>query len=1202
MRHLRLCVFALLLCVLTSRLPAQQLSQLFGVVTDPSGAAIVGATMKLESQARGVQVREATTGGDGRYSFPQILPDRYRITAKAQGFNDVIVNDVAVQVNTPARFDIQFEKVGTVAEVVTVTAQPGAVNTVDASLGNVIGSHPILQLPSFARNVTGLLALQPGVTEFGNVNGGKSDQANVTLDGIDVNDQMDRTAFTSVLRVTLHSVEEFRTTTTNANADQGRSSGAQVSLVTKSGTNDMHGGLYWYHRNTITAANGFFNNQSRVTRPKLLINIPGAWVGGPIKKNKIFYFLNWEQRNDRSEANAERTVPSAELRQGIVQYRTRLGQLTRLGPAEVRALDPLRIGSNAAVVQLFNTYPLPNDTSLGDGLNFQGYRFTAPLRLRYNTYTSRLDYQLNSNHNLFFRGQLQNDRSTGFPEFPGDQPSSVFLRNAKGLALGYNTILTQNLVSTFRYGITRLSREGTGIQTASAVSFRGLSDRYGLTAGTSRQMPLHMFSEDMSWNKGAHSIQFGAVMRFVSNQSRNYGRSFHYASTNVSWLRGTGSDFTPLDVSITDRTAVGDAMMALLGIVSQGQANYNYTIDGTALPVGAPISRDFRNEEYEMHVQDTWHVSKSLTFTYGLRWSLMPPIHEANGVQVSTNIPLGEWFNTRGNLADQGKSQEGAGRIVFIRRDDPNGRPIYPFHKKNFAPRIGIAYAPSAQSGWRKFLFGGPGRSSIRAGWGMFYDIIGQPLARTFDLTGFGLATTLVNPSGRLTASTAPRFTGVFNVPAELIRPAPKGGFPLQFPDDLESGFAITNSIDDALKIPYTMNMNFSIGREFGNGWFVQGSYVGRMSRRSLMNRDLAMPTNVTDPVSGQTYFEAASQMAQLVNRRVGIANVTPIPFFENMFSTLRTSTRTASQNVYADASFFPNDFISTLLDIDVLCDPGCGRLGPNMMMNPQFSALSAWSSIAGGNYHAMQWTLRKRFANGLALDFNYTYSKSQDLASAEENSGDFAGFLVNSWNPSQSRGVSDYDQRHVWNMWWLYELPFGRGKRLAGNSNRLVDSLIGGWQFSGIWRQSTELPASVGNNRYWTTNWNVTTFGTPLGPITPSTKTKNAAVSDGGPNVWVDPAKTLAEWQFTLPGQSGSRNTVRVDGLSNFDFGLAKRFSMPYREGHSVQFRWETFNVFNQVRFTGADLSRVSTATWGKYTDQLNTPRQMQFALRYEF
>src|SRR5262249_4358924 len=254
----------------------------------------------------------------------------------------------------------------------------------------------------------------------------------------------------------------------------------------------------------------------------------------------------------------------------------------------------------------------------------------------------------------------------------------------KGLAIGYNAILRPNLISTFRYGITRYSRETTGNQTASAVSFRDLDDRFGLSTGLSRRMPLHQLSEDLSWLKGPHTVQFGAVTRFISNRSRSFTRSFHFASTNVTWLRGEGSDLYPRGVSSADTGPFGDAMMALLGIVSEGDANYNFAKDLSPLPVGAPVMRNFPNEEYELYVHDSWRVRKTVVITYGLRWSLMPPVHEADGLQVSTNIPLGDWFNTRGRLADRGLSQEGAGRIAFLSIDDPSARPIYPFYKRNF--------------------------------------------------------------------------------------------------------------------------------------------------------------------------------------------------------------------------------------------------------------------------------------------------------------------------------------------------------------------------------------------------------------------------------------------------------------------------------------------------------------------------------------
>ncbi len=218
--------------------------------------------------------RSAVSDPVGRYSLLQVEPGTYTLTAQAAGFADVVVSRVPLLVNSPATLPIVFEKVGAITQTVSVVAETTQINTTDASIGNAVGGKVITQLPFEGRNVVGLLALQPGVVFLGEptpgtqgdwrsgaVNGGKSDQANVTLDGVDVNDQQNHTPFTSVLRVTLDSVEEFRTVTTNGGAEMGRSSGAQVSLVTKSGTNTLHGSLYEFNRNTATEANSFLNNQ-----------------------------------------------------------------------------------------------------------------------------------------------------------------------------------------------------------------------------------------------------------------------------------------------------------------------------------------------------------------------------------------------------------------------------------------------------------------------------------------------------------------------------------------------------------------------------------------------------------------------------------------------------------------------------------------------------------------------------------------------------------------------------------------------------------------------------------------------------------------------------------------------------------------------------------------------------------------------------
>jgi hypothetical protein len=1232
------------LCLFTvSGLHAQGLTSLSGTVVDPTGAVVPGATVTLknvETQA----ARDTVSDQSGRYAFSQIQPGRYQILAKASGFADVIVNDVRLLVNSPATVNITFERVGTVAETISISAESIQVNTTDASIGNAIGTVPILQLPFFARNVAGLLAFQPGVTNVNNstattdyvganpstfgegviddrngaVNGGKSDQSNITLDGVDVNDQQTRRAFKSVLRATLDSVQEFRTITSNAGADFGRTSGAQVALVTKSGTNEFHGSLYEYHRNTKTAANSFFNNLSGVPRGALLIDVFGGSIGGPVVKNKVFFFANYEGRRDRSATNILRTVPSDLMRQGFIQYRRTDGSIAVLSPDDIRTrIDPAGIGVNPRSIELFNTYPRANDFTTGDGLNIVGYRFTASQKTKFDTYITRWDFNLHPKHQLFARGNLQNDRASGVPQFPGDPPRSVGLDNSKGLALGLTSLLGPSMVSTFRYGFTRQGVESTGIQTQSATTFRNLTERYALTRGLTRIIPVHHITQDFALNKGAHDIRFGGTLRWVENRSINFGNSFNSAIANLSWLRGTGAD---LQVGVPDldprfRVAYGDAMMAVLGIITQGNGNYNYDIQGNVLPTGAPVRRRFRNEEYEMYVQDTWRITRALTMTAGLRYSLMPPVYEADGVQISADRSLGDWFTLRGILAEQGRPQKEAGLISFVLANSPQGRPLYEYHKKNFAPRLSLAYSPQGSSGLSRFLFGGPGRTSIRAGWGMFYDLFGQGLIRAVDARSFGLQTSLTNPAGQITSLTAPRFTGFFDVPSQLVRPAPALSFPALYPASGAGSFAITNSIDDTIRPPYNMNLSFSIGREFSGGLYIQAAYVGRLSRRSLISRDLAMPTNLRDPSSGQTWFQAASQLALLSRARVPIGEVPRIPFFENFFSNLANGSTTATQAVYQVFRFYPNDETSALADLDQFADPDCGRLGCNTMFSSQFSALAALSSVANGHYHSMQWTVRKRFGQSLTFDFNYTYGKSIDLSSDSENAQGpngpstvgYAGLLINSWEPRQRRAVSDYDMTHIVNTFAVWELPFGRGKRFGAGAGPGLNALIGGWQIAPTLNIGSGLPTSVGNGRNWPTNWNITGWATPISRVATSTgSTKNAPAVAGtpGPNLFADPNVALRSFANTLPGQTGNRNGLRGDGPFAINLGVAKRFLMPYKESHSLQFRAEAFNLTNTVRFNVSSLTLDlgNTGAFGKYSGVLGPPRQMQFVLRYEF
>ncbi|MCX6606788.1 MAG: carboxypeptidase-like regulatory domain-containing protein [Acidobacteria bacterium] len=1169
------------------------------MVTDPTGAVVPNAALELSSSETGLK-REGKTDAAGLYSFSQVPPGAYNLSVKAGGFASKAVNGLRLLVGSPATVNVRLE-VGQMTETISVSAESIQINTADASLGNNFGTKPILQLPFEARNVAGLLSLQPGVTfaganapnsyRGGNVNGGKNDQANVTLDGVDVNDQQNRDPFTSVLRVTLDSVQEFRVVTTNANAELGRSSGAQISLVTKSGTNDLHGSGYWFVRNKFSNANSFFNNQNGVPLAKLNRNIYGASLGGALIKNRLFLFGNYEGRKDRREDSVLRTVPTASLREGSVKYIRPDGSIATLSPADMRTrIDPLQIGPSTAALNVLRAYPLPNDSAAGDAINTSGFRFNAPVKLDWTTYVAKLDYAVDGagKHNLFVRGNLQDDKDTSTPQFPGQAPNNTNLSNTKGMAIGLTSVLTANVVNNFRWGLTRVGLENSGVSLLPFTTFRTITALNGTNRPFIRTTPVHTIANDFSWNKGKHDIRVGGVMRVIRNNRTNYANSFSTAFTNASWLTGSGNQLeAPLgtDIRSTARVAYRDAAMAVLGVVSQGTANYNYNKDGSALPAGAPVLRQFNAEEYEFYAQDTWKMTRSLTLTYGLRYSLMPPIYEANGIQTVAKESLSTFFDTRTALASVGAPQFLVNPVTYVLKEQPGGRDLYPFHKKNFAPRFALAWSPEGRSGLSKFLFGGEGKTSVRAGWGMYYDVMGSGLITNYDASALGLATSLSNPSARLTLSTAPRFTGLNSIPASVLPAAPAAG--------------------DRLLPPYTMNMNFSVGREFKGGVFLQGSYVGRLSRRSLINEDISMPTNLKDPASGQTYFEAATALARLANANTPVASVGRMPFWENIFPGAANATLTATQRAYQSVANNAPDYSYALYEMDVECRPSCSKFGPYAFYNRQFSYLQTLRSVGSGSYHAMQWTARKRYSSGDQLEFNYTWSKSIDLASRPESTTGFNGVIINAFDRRQFRAPSDYDTRHQWNANFVYGLPMGKGKKLLDKGG-LMNAVVGGWQLSGLYRQSTGLPTGVGNGRFWPTNWNLTGNATAIStPVVGTTRNAPAPPGGtGGVNLFPDPAKAIAAYDYTMPGQAGGRNQIRGDGNFNLDLSLGKSFNMPWSENHKLQVRWEVFNVTNSTRFdpffTSADLG--SLGSFGKYTDTLTLPRVMQFGLRYDF
>lgn len=626
-----------------------------GTVTDPRGSAVAGATVTVTNNATGA-TRSVATTSEGFYQVPQLAPGTYAVRVEAAGFKAVVRNDVQALVNTPLTLNLTFTDVGAVTETVTVTGGDSTLNTSDATIGASFNSTKVVELPLSARNVPDLLSLQTGVTPAtgsttdndrgGHVNGARSDQSNVTLDGVDVNEQQLGTAFFSVLRLTPDSLQEFRVTTTNANADQGRSSGAQVSLVTKSGTNQFHGSLYEYHRNTITSANDWFNNKDGVARPALLRNNFGGSIGGPIKKDRLFFFFNYEGFREAKGQSVIQEVPLPPLGQGIVRYYTDDGSsdpgCPSGTPAGVRCLtreqtgefytaangfDP---GTNpaalAALADAARRYPA-NSSAVGDGLNSAGFRFNAGAPVRQNTYILKLDAILSNRQTLFARFNYQNDVATGVRWLP-DTPAPEQWVHPKGVAVGHSWTINNSLVNNFRYGLTRDAFTLGGDSDQNQILFRFIFEPFEFTRALSRTTPVHNFTNDLSWVKGSHSMQFGANIRLIRNNRLSFGSTFDNAITNPSYYEQSGAvvlfgetsgEAIFPNVSARSEVDLRDALTAVIGRYSQYGFNLNYDRDGSLLPAGSGIKRAFATEEYDFYGQDSWRARPNLTVTYGMR-------------------------------------------------------------------------------------------------------------------------------------------------------------------------------------------------------------------------------------------------------------------------------------------------------------------------------------------------------------------------------------------------------------------------------------------------------------------------------------------------------------------------------------------------------------------------------------------------------
>lgn len=1097
-----------------------------GTVQDASGAVIPGAKVKLLQLATN-QSRSQTTNEAGNYTFPSVPPGVYKLTVSVSGFQTAVVPSIQVQVAKSFNVDVTLQ-VGPVAQTVEVPAERGAeLQTLDATVGNVLASELLLRLPSLQRNAVEFLTLQPatipesGLGEFrsGAVAGARGDQSTLTLDGVDITDNFfgggapegRPGGLTTIVPVPVESVEEFRVGVSNPNASFGRSAGGQVALVGRRGSNDIHGAVWEFHQNDNLNANSWSNNRAGITKAEQKDNRYGARLGGPILRNKTFFFGMFEGRSFQQAFDRARVVPTASLRRGVLRFRDAAGNIvnwdlatSRLcGPANSLPCDPRSLGLSPSVQSLWSLLPAGNDPTLGDGLNTIGFRtsVSAPLRSRYGVL--RLDHNLTKEGQWRLQGSgtYVRDLATAASQLDIRGSQAVFTgqgpQRGQNVTLGLTGTPSPNLIQSFRFGWTR-NRVGylpmAPSQAASLLKIPGTDTSAGFVAisAASVNQPIdietiparilyyddqvHQFADDLTWVKGNHTLQFGADLRLFhflhtrSDKGIGASTSLQADLAKGGFINIPGTSRPPVCaapgqsncINAADVSQWDQLFAATTGMMDNVRVLLTRDGDLNPLPLGSPMELDTTLRFYEFYFQDMWRLKPSLTLALGLRYGWTTPPHEKLLRQTFlTNVDTGEFITFQEFMAAKRQAALKGGifnpKLGFtpIRTSGRDG--IYNIDRGLWAPRVSAAWSPSLEHGLLGRLVG-KRKTVLRGGFSITYD---RPnlFGALYSSVGVGFSQTLTLNAPRCNASGAggsgcnPAGTdplGAFRVGVDGTIPLPKvPAISSPIVPDLGFSDLLSLTADLDSKVGRSYGINFTIQRELPANLLLELGYLGRAGRRLPTNTNLnSAPIFQLDPASGQTFAQAFDAVANQLRAGVPAANVTPQPFFQNQMPG------GTARIVAANSSDFISGSVSTLFrTINV------ARLGAGLAPFTNLQVLELWvrASLGWSNYHAGFVTLRKRLSQGLTFDLNYTFSKSLDQQGVIQRS---PSLLDNSFLPGFEYGPSLFDRTHVLNASFLYDLPAGRGHRLR--TGNWADHVLGGWQVGGIFRAASGVPVWV--------------------------------------------------------------------------------------------------------------------------------------------
>jgi hypothetical protein len=1238
----RFALVALVMCLFALPAFAQTTTgSLNGTVSGPDGA-IPGATITIvDNQTK----REITvqSSGDGTFNVPQLEFGTYTVRVQAQGFKTFEATELKIDVGRTYTLNPVLE-VGGVQETVTVVAGADTLNASNAELSNTVSPVQIQELPLDGRSPLSLIPLQAGAAQTPGgltfINGQRTSFSNVTRDGINVQDNFIRANATdfSPERSSSDDTGEFTIVTQNAGAELGYGS-AQVQLVTPRGQDEFNGALYIYNRNSRFAANDFTNNATGQPRPFLNRNQFGGKIGGPFptpvfgeggnawEKGKGFFFFNYERQYLRQSFPFTGTVLNSTARNGIFSFTDSTGavrQVNLFSLPTVGGAGPA--GINPFIQNLIiNPSPLPNGAT---GLNTGLFTIAQTFNTDYDYYTSRVDYDASDKHTIngvyTYKKEVLQRPDASTIRFSAVTPVVQPGIN-KFLALAWRWTPTGSFSNEVRGGFSfpEAIFDNTSEPLPAFIVSALVDEPFEQFLDQGRTQRNYNIQDNASYSFGNHSFRFGGVGQFFNINPFNFAGAvpiFNLAvSANTPQL--TAQSFAGVlppgaTISAAQVTTANNLLALLGGIIGSGQQTFQPASQTGGFGIG-PSIEDFSYENYGFYFADQWRVSPTLTLNLGLRYELTTPLRLGNGLLLEPIIgdrdPVEAVLDPNGGYQFIGGNAGGNNR--FHRTD-----------KDNFAPVISFAWSPQFQNKFLGSVFSTDGRTVVRGGLRVSY-VQDQVLTslRNAGRGNAGLGATTLAAVQNGTANLNLR-AGVDPLPT-INPPAP---FTLPRTYAQNNGAAFSNfgtvfAVDPNLQQARTVEYNVGYQREIGFQTAVEIRYVGAMSNSLLRAVDLNQVQ-----IFGNGFFEDFQRAAANLNQ-FGTAFCNPATqagcqalqiFGTGANARIRIANNTA--NALAVATFnnnllsgTPGQLAFNILTSNADFNTANGQFP--LLPNPNTGVADLVLSDARFRYNSLQMEVRRRFAQGLYFQGNYTFQKT--LTDAVGTSQALFDPRLNNAQPELEYSRADYDQTHVFNFNSIYELPFGRGKRFL-NEGGAIDKIFGGFKINTIVRLGSGPPVTITDARG---TLNRTARSTRQTPNTTLTKDEIKALfgnfvvngqrfffNPEALNITVNPNGTITStvkesiFQTVPAGQTGNLERAFINGPKQFRMDAALVKDIQLTEGTRIQLRAEAFNLTNRVNFNYGQLLDISNTRFGQLDPDDTTgsyeARRLQFAFRFEF